>query len=194
MIVRAASRGVSLCLRIVRWLYYSATLFIWHRPAPPSTVIYGRIRSQHLPIRLTLGKRCRLGDNLFVGTSHTGNIHVGDDVNINIDCTIVAMERIEIGSNTSIAEQVSIRDQDHVLEPELGVRGGKYRIAPVSIGKNVWIGRGVYIGRGTVIGDNSIIGANSVVHGEFPPNSLIAGAPAKVKRELSFPQNPAAED
>ena len=59
-----------------------------------------------------------------------------------------------------------------------------YKVAPIKVGRNVWIGRGVYIGAGAVIGDDCIVGANSVVHGQFPAGSLIAGAPATVRRNL----------
>ena len=38
-----------------------------------------------------------------------------------------------------------------------------YKIAPISIGNNVWIGEGVVIMPGVIIGDGSVIGANSTV-------------------------------
>lgn len=182
MIVRVVSRVLDIAGYKLRWLYYTLTLFLWHRPVPWSTTIYGKIRRLHLPVRITMGKRCRLGDDVYLATSHTSDIVIGDDVNINLGCVLVAVERITIGSNTSIAEYVSIRDQAHRFEPGSGVRGQGFTSAPVEIGENVWIGRGVFIGPGTVIGPNSIVGANAVVHGVFPPNALIVGAPAKVKK------------
>lgn len=184
MIARLLSKVFALTFRRIRWIYYTLTLFMWHKPAPFSTVIYGRIRTGHLPIRVEIGEDCCLGDNLHLTTSHTGLIKIGNKVNLNVDATIVAVEGIEIGDNVAIGEFVSIRDQDHVLEPGKGVHGATYKTAPVKIGDNVWIGRGVYIGKGTIIGDNCVIGANSVVHGTFPPNSVIAGMPAKVKRTI----------
>ncbi|MEM9234615.1 MAG: acyltransferase, partial [Pseudomonadota bacterium] len=141
-------------------------------------------RRLHLPVRLELGQYCRIGDGTYFTTADKATIRIGDRVNINLGCVLVAIDGITIGENTSIAEYVSIRDQAHKMDADDGVRGGEYSSAPVTIGKNVWIGRGVYIGAGTVIGDNCVIGANSVVHGEFPPFSLIAGAPATVRKRL----------
>jgi carbonic anhydrase/acetyltransferase-like protein (isoleucine patch superfamily) len=76
--------------------------------------------------------------------------------------------------------------------------------APVNVGRHVTVGHqvclhgctigdGALIGihctilNGAVIGEGSLVGANSLV-GEgkqFPPRSLILGAPAKVVRELT---------
>lgn len=180
----AASRLLDILFQKLRWLFYTLTIFLWHKPVPFSTRIYGRIRRQHLPVRLRLGKNCHLSDGVFFGTSRTGDIEIGDNVSINLNSVIVAFERVSIGENTAIAEMVSIRDQAHVFEPGIGVRGGKFDIAPVTIGRNVWIGRGVYIGAGATIGDDCIIAANSTVHGEFPSNVLISGTPARIKQFL----------
>ncbi|MER8785431.1 acyltransferase [Mesorhizobium sp. M1006] len=167
-----------------RLAYYNLTLFGWYKTAPWSTTIYGRINRLHVPIRISLGKNCRLGNDLYLATARAAEIVIADDVNINLGCVLVAVERIAIGARTSIAEYVSIRDQAHRFETGLGTRGLGFKSAPIQIGENVWIGRGAFIGPGTTIGANSIVGANSVVHGTFPPNVLIAGVPATVRKQL----------
>lgn len=45
---------------------------------------------------------------------------------------------------------------------------------------NVFIGMNSIILMGTKIGENSIVGAGSICSGNYPPNSVIAGNPAKV--------------
>ena len=52
------------------------------------------------------------------------------------------------------------------------------------IGNNVFIGVNSILLMGCCIGDNVIIGAGSVVHGNVPPNCVIAGNPAKIIRSL----------
>jgi acetyltransferase-like isoleucine patch superfamily enzyme len=145
----------------------------------------GRIRLP-LPRRnIIIGDDCMIGEAVYFRTSWTSEIVVGNNSSINTGCHLVANERITIGDNVAIAEYVSIRDQEHRFSTETGVRGQGYNVAPVTIGDNVWIGRGVYIGPGTTISRGSIVGANSVVRGSFPPNVLIVGAPAVIKKILT---------
>ncbi len=151
----------------------------------PGALFYGRVRLP-LPFRnVIVGRNCSIGDATFFHTGSTSHIVIGDGTQLNTGCHVVANERITIGDNVSIAEYVSIRDQEHKFSVERGTREQGYYVAPVDIGSNVWIGRGVYIGPGTTIGSGSIVGANSVVRGKFPPNVLIAGAPAVVKKQLT---------
>lgn len=183
-LVRALSHIVHHLLNQLRLFWYNISCFAYFRPLPLSTTLYGRLRLLHRPCRLSIGKSCRLGDDVYLATSLHSIITIESNVTINLGSVLVAMESITIGANTAIAEYVSIRDQEHRHTPATGVRGQGYKTSPVRIGKNVWIGRNAYIGPGSTIGDGCIIGANSVVHGEFPPNVLIAGAPAVVKRSL----------
>lgn len=183
-LVRAFSHVTHRILTKIRVIWYNLTAFIFYKPLPWSTTVYGRIRMLHRPCRLSVGKECRLGDGVYLATSMTSTITLGDCVSVQIGSVFVAVEGITIGDGCAIAEYVSIRDQNHRTADGESVRDLGFDSAPVEIGKNVWIGRSVYIGAGAKIGDNCVIGANSVVHGEFPPNSLIVGAPAKVKKIL----------
>jgi hypothetical protein len=55
---------------------------------------------------------------------------------------------------------------------------------PVIFEDNVWIGDSAIICKGVRIGKNSIIGAGAVVTKDVPPNSIFAGNPAKLVKEL----------
>ena len=52
------------------------------------------------------------------------------------------------------------------------------------IGKNVWLGASVTVVPGVTIGDNAVIAAGAVVTKDVPANTIAAGVPAKVIREL----------
>lgn len=181
-IINAVGRRLT---RRLRWLRYSLTIFIGAR-LPWSTVFLGRLRVSHLPLNLKLGRNCHFGDDVFLGTADAADIILGDAVSVNNGTHIVAYERISIGKNTAIAEYVSIRDQLHKMKKGVGPRNGEFDCKPIEIGENCWIGRGVFIGAGASIGDNCVIGANSVVHGSFPDNVLIAGAPARIKKQIEL--------
>lgn len=55
---------------------------------------------------------------------------------------------------------------------------------PVTIEDNCWIEAGTTICPGVHIGENSVIGAGSVVVHDIPANSVAAGNPCKVIREI----------
>ncbi len=61
---------------------------------------------------------------------------------------------------------------------------------PIFIEKNGWIATGATIIGGVRVGENSVVAAGAVVTKDVPPNSLVAGVPAKVIRSLE--ENPGA--
>ena len=77
---------------------------------------------------------------------------------------IVIGENVKIGYNTTIYQNVT-----------LGQNRGSYPV----IGNNVIIYANAVIIGDIKIGDNAIIGANSVVLKDVPPNTIVAGSPAR---------------
>ena len=159
----------------------------------------------------TKGSEIIIGDNVTINSSFISNlvglysrsiivtrvpgafIHIGNDVGIS-GVTIYARKGIEIGDNTAIGGNVKILDNDfHPIEfakrNELlkDARGGDSDLIPakpIIIGKNCFIGCNSIILKGTMLGDGCVVGAGAVVTGRFEPNSVIAGNPAKVIRNL----------
>lgn len=111
-----------------------------------------------------------------------GNIEIIGNVLINANCVFLDNEQITIKNNTMIGPNVTISTVSHHVQPKL--RHMENISAPINIGENVWIGAGSVILPGVHIGDNSVIAANSVVTQSIPENSLFAGSPAKLKREI----------
>jgi acetyltransferase-like isoleucine patch superfamily enzyme len=121
-----------------------------------------------------------------------GKIIMGDYSKMGGGCVISAVESIQIGNYTAIAENVHISDNNnHPVNPsyrkymricrDVESRLWKHSAhAPVVIGENCWIGRNVSIMKGVTIGDNCVIAANSVVTKSVPANCIAAGNPAKV--------------
>lgn len=101
---------------------------------------------------------------------------------INAGTQLRCMERITIGPGCAIGRNVLIMDFDaHEITY---TDGTKNRItAPITIGSHVWIGAGATILKGVTIGDNAVIGAGSVVTRDVPPNTVVAGNPARIIRE-----------
>lgn len=109
------------------------------------------------------------------------NITIGDGSYLNFNCNFVDDGRITIGKKVMFGPAVTIATVGHPIHP--GMREYMYT-DPVTIGDNCWIGAGVTICPGVSIGENSVIGAGSVVVHDIPADSVAAGNPCKVIREI----------
>lgn len=95
--------------------------------------------------------------------------------NVKVRCK----NKIKIGNNVAIAHDVTIMDSDaHAIDYE-----GHQMSQPITIGDNVWIGSRAMILKGVNVGEGSIVAAGAIVTKDVPPNTIVAGSPAKVIRE-----------
>ena len=83
---------------------------------------------------------------------------------------------ISIGNNVTLAPYVYILAHDASTKRKLGYT----KVASVIIEEDVFIGACSMIMPGVTVGKNCIVGACSVVTKSVPPNSVIAGNPAKI--------------
>ena len=84
---------------------------------------------------------------------------------------------IRIGNDCSIAEQVRIWAHDG---SPFKFTSGHARLGRVEIKDNCFIGDRSTILPGVMIGPNVLVVAGSVVNRDIPPNSCVAGVPARV--------------
>jgi sugar O-acyltransferase (sialic acid O-acetyltransferase NeuD family) len=103
------------------------------------------------------------GSIICAGSIITTNIVLGEQVHINVDCTIC---------------HDSILGDFTTLAPGVHVSGW------VHIGKRVFIGTGATIVNGTednplIIGDDVVIGAGACVTNSLPSRTKVAGVPAR---------------
>ncbi|PSW21572.1 sugar O-acetyltransferase [Photobacterium sanctipauli] len=110
--------------------------------------------------------------------------HLGDNVYVNFNLTLVDDTDIYIGDNVMIAPNVTIATAGHPIDPDLRRKVAQFNI-PVRIGNNVWIGAGAVVLPGVNIGENTVIGAGSVVTKDIPANVVAVGNPCRVLREIS---------
>ena len=99
---------------------------------------------------------------------------IGREVFFNNDCTLSAMQSIDIGDGTLFGENVKIYDNNHRFRDRGQlVKDQGFHISPVHIGSNCWIGSNAVILKGANIGDNCIIGAGVVVDFAVPDNTMV---------------------
>ncbi len=110
------------------------------------------------------------------------DIRVGHRVFINQCCTFYDMGGVDIADHVMIGPNVNIITTGHPLEPSQ--RRAYVEAKPIVIEKNVWIATGATILGGVIVGENSVVAAGAVVTKDVPPNTFVAGVPAKVIRSL----------
>lgn len=145
------------------------------------------------------GRSPHIADSAFVapGAVLIGDVRLGDHSSVWFNAVLRADQNtISVGTGSNIQDGVVV----HCDRPE-------HPGFPVLIGRNVTIGHGsvihgctigngALIGSGSVILDGAVIGARTLVAAgsvvlpgtEFPDEVLVAGSPARVRRELTGPE------
>jgi len=123
------------------------------------------------------------GENLNLRTPLQGvrfnNVKIGKNVSIMSNCLMMSAGGITIEDNVMIAANVQLISNNHDLENRIVIT-----CKPVHIKKNCWIGAGAAILPGVTVGENAVVGAGSVVTHDVPDNTIVAGNPAKVIRQI----------
>ena len=100
---------------------------------------------------------------------------IGDDCRISMSAKLdkTNPKGVHIGTSTLVSFDAAILTHDFV--------GNRHM--DTFIGSNCFIGARAIILAGIRVGDNSVVGAGSVVIADVPPNSIVAGNPAKIIRQ-----------
>lgn len=104
---------------------------------------------------LVLGEDVSIVDDFFFDRSH---------------CYLIS-----IGSRTTIAPSVKLIAHDASTKQFIGYS----RFGLIEIGEDCFIGHSAIVMPGVKIGARSIVGAGSVVTKDVPPNTIVAGNPAR---------------
>lgn len=114
---------------------------------------------------------------------------LGDGCYINRRCTFYADQGsvIELGRNVGLGPEVMLWTGTHQIGTP-AQRCGTGRAGPIVIGEGSWLGARVTVLAGVTVGAGCVVGAAALVNKDMPPDSLIAGVPAKVLRPLPVDQ------
>jgi len=79
------------------------------------------------------------------------NIEVGENFYANFGCTILDVNKVQIGDNVLLGPNVQIYTAAHPTDPKERLSGKEFA-KPIVIGNNVWIGGGTIICPGVIKG------------------------------------------
>lgn len=109
------------------------------------------------------------------------NIRVGKNVFVNHGCTFMDRGGITLEDDVLIAPKVSLITLNHLLAPS---ERRTTVCAPITVKRNAWLGLGATIMPGVTIGENAVVAASGLVTRDVPPNTVVAGIPARVVRRI----------
>lgn len=137
---------------------------------------------------LKVGARTRIQGAMHL--SGQGNwrelLSFGEDTMITGPLRIDIAAPVRIGSRVRIGHDVTLLTVDHEIG-DVELRCGKSVAAGIEIGDGAWLGARCTVLPGISIGEGAVVAAGAVVTHDVPPNTLVAGVPARVLRDLTQP-------
>ena len=120
-----------------------------------------------------------------IGVYNGATIELDEMIYMGVNCRVLSREKIYIGKNVLLADNVSIYDHDHRYDDITKTIGQQGWVArKISIASDCWLATNVTVLKGTEIGERVIIGANSVVTNKIDGYGVYVGNPLRKIKEL----------
>ena len=130
---------------------------------------------------------CSIDDNTKIGTF----VEIQKNASIGKNCKISShtfiCEGVYIEDNVFVGHNVTFINDKHprsVNEEGTMQTESNWEVIETFVKKGASIGSSSTILCGVIIGENAIVGAGAVVTKDVPPNTIVAGVPAKVIKEI----------
>jgi len=170
-------------------------------------VVFGRSLTIRHPHKIVIGDNCiiddyavldakgesntgiSMGSNVMLGRNSVlscknGDLIIGDNVNIAMNCFLQSAATVRIGRDTLLSAYCYlIGGGDHKIErTDIPIMAQGQVVRGIEIGEDCLLGGGVYVQDGVRIGKGSVIGTGATVTGNIPEYVVAVGVPARVIR------------
>ena len=168
-------------------VYNFLAKFLNCMPTPQSRVFFLRLFGARIE------KDCLVHEVLFQNLGQNGfrNLIMESRATIQPGCILDMAREIILREKATVSAGVIIathRNPGRRLgKPLADIYPPKY--GRVEIGYGAWVGVGAIILHGVRIGPLSVVAAGSVVMEDVPPRTVVAGLPARVKKQLDMGEN-----
>lgn len=116
----------------------------------------------------SIARNCRI--------DYPWNVSIGEMSSIGSGAWVYALDKIIIGKNVCIGEDVRLITGSHdVASPHFDLV-----TKPITINDNVWVATGAMVLPGVTIGEGAVVAAGAVVTKDVEPWTVVGGNPAKV--------------
>jgi acetyltransferase-like isoleucine patch superfamily enzyme len=181
-----------------KWRWYERNSLPWNRLAIHREMarreafvrwpVHGNVLEALREGRLEVGAHALLEPNVWIAAPGDARVRIGAGTFLNMGVMIAAQELVEIGDHCMLANGCCVSDASHRYDdPDRPVPWqGFTSKGPTRIGDNCWLGAHTVVTSGVTIGERCVIGANSVVTKDVEPYSIVAGAPARLIRQIDY--------
>ena len=133
---------------------------------------------------------CQIGDETKIGAF----VEIQKNASVGRYCKISShtfvCEGVDIEDNVFIGHGVTFINDSYprATSSDGSLQTEKdWHVEKTVVKRGASIGSGATILSNLVIGENAIVGAGSVVTHDVPPNTIVAGNPAKILRSITHP-------
>lgn len=140
-----------------------------------------------------MGKFPKIDPSVFMceGVCVIGDVEIAEDCSLWYNVVVRGdVNYVRIGARTNIQDLALVHVTHHtyptIIEEDVSIGHGAM-IHGCTLKKGCLIGIGAKVLDGAVVGEGSLVAAGAVVRegAVIPPNTLVAGVPAKIIRELT---------
>lgn len=139
------------------------------------------------PVDASRSPGVRFGDKFILNRyayvqGGNGGVRLGNGVEINNFSIVNGTGGVGISDDTLVGSGVRIISYQHHHAANAKIRSQPVDARPIRIGRDCWLGANSVIMAGVSIGDGAVVAAGAVVRGDVPPQAIVAGVPATVKK------------
>lgn len=133
--------------------------------------------------RCTVGRGAMISPTGIFGGEPGEGLRVGDHSNIGHYAVIGCSGFIDIGARVLMGPHVCLIAEDHESgDPDVPIKAQGVTRQSIVIEDDVWLGAGAVVVAGVTVGRGSVVAAGAVVTRDVPPQSVMAGVPARLVR------------
>lgn len=173
--------------KILKYILYSFLQVFFHLvidhflPLPPARKIFLQV------LGAKIGTGSIIMDVRFFNWHHTGpgglkigkDCFIGDETLIDLYDRVVFEDQVTLAQRVTVLTHLNVGYSDHPLQKYFPKTS-----KPVILKRGSVVAASSTILPGITIGERSFVAAGSVVTNNVPPNSLVAGVPAKLIKKL----------